>query len=241
MPAQNNSSPLPATLPACWPAPAGPAKHPPIAAQPAAYNQLRRQHPPDVDGAYGCALLLGQGIHQLLLKRHIRLHALGNHLQGVVQEAGRCTVVGTDSSGAGCQQRQLSSVAPPPHLAGPCLQLHAFMHPHCMPPAPTHLLVDKQPGVVPLGGRLQLIPAADLVAGHAHQRVLAHQHLAVGGQGAAEVLQLLHGQALVAQAHHHRALGQQALQHLNSLLLALPGDGVLHLRRGGRHRRETAD
>ena len=97
-------------------------------------------------------------------------------------------------------------------------------------PAPRpHLLVHKQPRVVARGGRLELGPALHLVAGHPHQRVLAHQHLAGCGQRAAEVLQLLHGQALVPQAHHHRAALQQALQLLHSLLLALPADRCLYL------------
>ena len=60
-----------------------------------------------------------------------------------------------------------------------------------------------------------------------------HQHLGVLGQRAAELLQLLHGQALVAQAHHHRAALQQALQLLHGLLLALPRQRILYLRQRG--------
>ena len=210
---------------------------------------------PNVDGACGGALLLGQPLHQLLLKRHIRLDALRNHLGGGAGGASgvcvRTYVCGYGAewckhAGPGCRGCQ-----PQQHHAGMGMQpvqrrppRHAPLRslalarqappppppsPPCQPRPRPHLLVHKQPRVVARGGRLELGPALHLVAGHPHQRVLAHQHLAGCGQRAAEVLQLLHGQALVPQAHHHRAALQQALQLLHSLLLALPADRCLYL------------
>jgi hypothetical protein len=84
--------------------------------------------------------------------------------------------------------------------------------------------VDEEPGVHALHARLERLPGGAL-DGLPHQRVLRHQQVAGVRQRVADALNLLHREALIADAGQEVASLQLLADGDHRVLLAAPGDG----------------
>lgn len=85
--------------------------------------------------------------------------------------------------------------------------------------------MDEEPGVHAGHARPERRPRGAL-HGLAHERVLGHQQLHGFRQGGAELLELLHGQALVPDAGDEVAVLELLLHGLHGLLLLGAADGA---------------